>query len=139
MKDYTQVERDNAALTIREYAFGQMNMLRMLGDEDAANNLQQAINVAIAALREKAEREAGCEWCTKLTNLSYSDASYYDDIRACVGMQKDIHILERHKKDDYVLNISSHAGNWIDYPIHYCPMCGRQLSGNAEQVKECVE
>lgn len=51
MKDYTQVERDNAALTIREYAFGQMNMLRMLGDEDAANNLQEAINMAIAALR----------------------------------------------------------------------------------------
>ena len=47
----TRVERDNAALTIREYAFGQMNMLRMLGDEDAANNLQEAINVAIAALR----------------------------------------------------------------------------------------
>ena len=51
MKDYTQVERDNAALTIREYAFGQMNMLRMLDDDDAANNLQEAINVAIAALR----------------------------------------------------------------------------------------
>lgn len=50
MKDYTQVQRDNAALTIREYAFGQMNMLRMLGDEDAANNLQEAINMAIAAL-----------------------------------------------------------------------------------------
>lgn len=55
MKDYTQVERDNAALTIREYAFGQMNMLRMLGDEDAANNLQEAINMAIVALR-------GPEW-----------------------------------------------------------------------------
>ena len=40
-----------AELTIREDAFGQMNMLRMLGDEDAANNLQEAINVAIAALR----------------------------------------------------------------------------------------
>ena len=51
MKDYTQVERDNAAFTIRDYAFGQMNMLRMLGDEDAANNLQQAINVAIDVLR----------------------------------------------------------------------------------------
>ena len=86
-----------------------------------------ATDTAIAALREKVERERGCEYCTKLTNLSYSDASYYDDIRACVGMQKDIHILERHKKDDYVLNISSHAGNWIDYPIHYCPMCGRKL------------
>lgn len=47
----TQFERDNAALTIREYAFGQMNMLRMLGDEDAANNLKEAINMAIAALR----------------------------------------------------------------------------------------
>ena len=51
MKDYTQVQRDNAALTIREYAFGQMNMLRMLGNEDAANNLQEAINIAAAALR----------------------------------------------------------------------------------------
>ncbi|NLG11396.1 MAG: hypothetical protein GX562_07710 [Coriobacteriaceae bacterium] len=51
MKDYTQVERDNAALTIREYAFGQMNILRILGDEDAENNLQEAINMAIAALR----------------------------------------------------------------------------------------
>lgn len=47
----TQVERNNAASTIREYAFGQMNMLRMLGDDEAANNLQEAINMAIAALR----------------------------------------------------------------------------------------
>ena len=47
MKDYTQVERDNAAATI----------------EDAANNLQEAINMAIAALREKAERERGCAYC----------------------------------------------------------------------------
>ena len=36
MEDYTQVERDNAAATI----------------EDAANNLQEAINMAIAALRD---------------------------------------------------------------------------------------
>ena len=41
MKDYTQVERDNAAATI----------------EDAANNLQEAINMAIAALREKQQRQ----------------------------------------------------------------------------------
>lgn len=95
MKDYTQVERDNAALTIREYAFGQMNMLRMLGDEDAANNLQEAINMAIAALREKQQRERGCEWCT--------DGNEY----LC--------------KDE----------GW-----DYCPWCGRQLSGNPEQVKE---
>ena len=47
MKDYTQVERDNAAATI----------------EDAANNLQEAINMAIAALREKAERARGCAYC----------------------------------------------------------------------------
>ena len=54
MKDYTQVERDNAAATI----------------EDAANNLQEAINMAIAALREKQQRQPDpdtglvpCEWC----------------------------------------------------------------------------
>ena len=50
----TRVERDNAALTIREYSFGQMNILRMLGDDEAANNLQEAINIAIAILREPA-------------------------------------------------------------------------------------
>ena len=54
MKDYTQVERDNAAATI----------------EDAANNLQEAINMAIAALREKQQRQPDpdtglvpCGWC----------------------------------------------------------------------------
>ena len=51
MKDYTQVERDNAAATI----------------EDAANNLQEAINMAIAALRgpqpDPITGLVPCGWC----------------------------------------------------------------------------
>lgn len=105
------------------------SLIQTIADDEWNRETRSSATAALTALREKQQREAGCEWCTKLTNLSYSDASYYDDIRACVGRQKDIHILERHKKDDYVLNISSHAGNWIDYPIHYCPMCGRKLEG----------
>ena len=63
MKDYTQVERDNAAATI----------------EDAANNLQEAINMAIAALREKQQRQpdpdTGCPECSWI-DPALSDCNY---------------------------------------------------------------
>lgn len=83
MKDYTQVERDNAALTIREYAFGQMNMLRMLGDEDAANNLQEAINMAIAALTcpwvKTADRLPDDDEPVLVTYVGYTDNLPHND------------------------------------------------------------
>lgn len=109
MKDYTQVERDNAALTIREYAFGQMNMLRMLGDEDAANNLQEAINMAIAALRDAQARQEGCEYCED-------------------GFECDTNHF--HTRPDWML--LNDINDCI--PAHYCPNCGRHLA--SDQAKE---
>ena len=89
MKDYTQVERDNAALTIREYAFGQMNMLRMLDDDDAANNLQEAINVAIAALRgpqpdpDTGLVRCGCGGKAEIRKWEWSNDSYIAGCTVC--------------------------------------------------------
>lgn len=121
MKDYTQVERDNAALTIREYAFGQMNMLRMLGDEDAANNLQEAINIAIAALREKQRMLDGtmpsCEICVA-GEQAYSRGGDTAEINGntltvCAGA--------------YFETIS-------EFEINICPWCGRHLA--SDQAKD---
>ena len=116
MKDYTQVERDNAAATIEEYAFGQMNMLRTLGDEDAANNLQEAINMAIAALREKQQRQPDpdtglvpCGWCGP-ERIGWFSVQFW--VRACYGKRKWMSVTQDWKKK-----------------VKYCPMCGRKLEG----------
>ena len=100
MKDYTQVERDNAAATI----------------EDAANNLQEAINMAIAALREKQQRQPDpdtglvpCGWCGP-ERIGWFSVQFW--VRACYGKRKWMSVTQDWKKK-----------------VKYCPMCGRKLEG----------
>ena len=108
-----------AELTIREYAFGQMNMLRMLGDEDAANNLQEAINTAIAALRDMLKRREGCYACRE-------EQPYCDDSGWWAMYEGDALRLSA-KGDEHCI------------ASPFCINCGRQLAKEGGDETKSVE
>lgn len=70
---------------------------------------------ALAALREMAERERGCDTCNK-------GKAHFGDVLWAIN-----------KSGLAVINIEGAQAN---VQFDCCPMCGKQLSGNPEQVKE---
>ena len=70
-----------------------------------------------AALRDMLKRREGCDFC----NESEQIQNPYGDIM---------------EMDDGVLILDTEGYPRVTFRIKYCPDCGRELSGNAEQVKE---
>ena len=77
----------------------------------------EAVRFAIAALRDMLKRREGCDFC----NESEQIQNPYGDIM---------------EMDDGVLILDTEGYPKVKFRIKYCPDCGRELSGNAEQVKE---
>lgn len=75
------------------------------------------MKLALSALRDMLKRREGCDFC----NESEQIQNQYGDI---MGM------------DDGVLILDTEGYPRVTFRIKYCPDCGRELSGNAEQVKE---
>lgn len=69
---------------------------------EKAQEFAEACHVAVEALREKAEREQGCEWCVKGENR-------------LDGEDMEIELMHTLKKESRMV-----------YP-RFCPMCGRKL------------
>lgn len=72
----------------------------------------ETLTCAIAALREKQQREAGCDTCNK-------GKAHFGDVLWAIN-----------KSGLAVINIEGAQAN---VQFDCCPMCGRQLSGKAEQ------
>lgn len=74
----------------------------------------ETFETALTALRDALKRMEGCKWCIGKAN----------DKDAIIPYAPMIH----------------ESGRWpvigLDVPYRYCANCGRELSGNAEQVKE---
>jgi hypothetical protein len=77
----------------------------------------KALDTALTALRDMLKRRRGCDFC----NESEQIQNQYGDI---MGM------------DEGVLILDTEGYPGVTFRIKYCPDCGRELSGNAEQVKE---
>ena len=75
---------------------------------------------ALTALRDMLKRREGCDFCNESERIQ----NQYGDI---MGM------------DDGVLILDTEGYPGVTFRIKYCPDCGRELSGNAEQVKEGEE
>lgn len=84
---------------------------------DMARHSIKLYTTALAALRDKLKRSEGCDFC----NESEQIQNQYGDI-----MEMDEGVL--------ILDTEGYPG--VTFRIKYCPDCGRELSGNAEQVKE---
>ena len=78
---------------------------------------RNALHMAAAALRDMLKRREGCDFC----NESEQIQNPYGDIM---------------EMDDGVLILDTEGYPRVTFRIKYCPDCGRELSGNAEQVKE---
>mgnify|MGYP000918054222 CR=1 FL=1 len=73
-----------------------------------------SIELALAALREQAERENGCEYCTTGESLNG-----YDDVGSfAIHPKGKKHYLEVAYNDDFY--------NCAVY-INFCPICGKRL------------
>ena len=91
---------------------------------------QEAVVLAIDALREQAERSRGCEWCTgALPEDITPHREFFKNMLKgwsedwlCVAKKvpSGEHIL--HCEIDTALTDFS-----ADIPIRFCPMCGRRL------------
>jgi len=92
--------------------------------------IEDALATALAALREQAEREKGCEWCTgALPEDITPHREFFKNMLKgwsedwlCVAKKvpSGEHIL--HCEIDTALTDFS-----ADIPIRFCPMCGRRL------------
>ena len=77
--------------------------------------LCEALDMAVAALREQEERENGCEYCTDSKNIYHLASGVHD------SMDEDVYI----SGNTLVVDIGCHSyGTSV---IKYCPMCGRRL------------
>ena len=73
--------------------------------------------LALTALREKAEREKGCEYCFTGT-----------PIEATAGWLEDNEFRIDDGKLTYAAYVDDAGGAlYDDTPINFCPMCGRKL------------
>lgn len=76
---------------------------------DETRKYNDTLDLALAALREKAERSKGCAYCN-------------GEIKAA----------------DSAFGLYEHDGEWristdeYDTLIHFCPMCGRKLTKEAQ-------
>ena len=76
-----------------------------------------ATDTAIVALRDMLKRSEGCDFCNESERIQ----NQYGDIM---------------EMDEGVLILDTEGYPRVTFRIKYCPDCGRELSGNAEQVKE---
>jgi hypothetical protein len=82
--------------------------------EPICDNIIHMNDIAISALRDKAEREKGCQYCTTGESLNG-----YDDVGSfAIHPNGKTHYLEVAYNDDFY--------NCTVY-INFCPMCGRRL------------
>lgn len=70
---------------------------------------RNAVNLAIQALQEKAEREKGCEYCNNHKPLTSLYTEYSVEV------------------DDKELSVWNGLRCEEHFKINYCPMCGRKL------------
>lgn len=93
----------------------------MIFTADFSPNTLRAIAVnklALAALREQAEREKGCEYCETPGKTLH--------VVECAEPRIMLHVSGR-----YVQMYDEEYPGWVDnFPIHFCPMCGRKLERN---------
>lgn len=109
---FERVERNNGPDAMVH--FGPVARMEMLRQYKLART-------ALAALRDALKRAEGCEYCAE-----YPDAYYQsDDKRQFVELCGDTLTVDLFCDAIYI-----HAD--------FCPWCGRELSGNAEQVEEGV-
>ena len=90
-------------------AMENLNMVLSITDSE-----RHAANLAIQALKEKAEREKGCEYCNAYKNIATID---YGETQIIVDLNGDnIRIFDNET-----------PGICENNKIKYCPMCGRKL------------
>ena len=75
---------------------------------------------ALTALREKAEREKGCEYCGQVSkSIDNGEDGNSRAILYLSANNKHIHYMDA-------------KGKLAIFDINYCPMCGRELEVNNE-------
>jgi hypothetical protein len=91
-----------------EYAIRYLDDLKRCGKEEfgIAWDMLAAVEMGAAALREKADREKGCEFCTNfLFGIRCEVMCDWADDKKAV---------------------------WETNVMHFCPMCGKKLKGADE-------
>ena len=92
--------------------------------------IREAIETALAALREQSEREKGCEWCNP-NPYGHGEAIkplirqvFNDKAQICTNISGNgLHTLAVPSPED-----TSLAKRYSKCQIiHFCPMCGRRL------------
>ena len=95
----------------------------MIFTADFSPNTLRAIAVnklALAALREQAEREKGCEYCLQGEDLAYGQ----DSVQRTGRIYLDGNLLTA---DLYTDSMA--------VAVCFCPMCGRKLEGSESHAK----
>lgn len=77
----------------------------------------EAFDKAISALREREDRNSGCEFCDG------SERSMLFRIGACAAMNDEVYV----SGDAIIIDFGCKAYDTVK--IGFCPMCGRKLKG----------
>lgn len=108
----------NELLAAVNHFENQLELMRHYAEDYPDNDYTAITDIyatALAALREKAERERGCEYCEKekrIKNACYTNAF----AEVC-----------KHSKSFAVHMPLNFGSADCDFFINYCPMCGRKL------------
>ena len=89
-----------------------------------------AFNMAMEALREQAEREKGCEWCTgALPEDITPHREFFKNMLK--GWSEDwLCVAKKVPSGEHILHCETDTALTdfsVDIPIRFCPMCGREL------------
>ena len=95
---------------------------------------QETMVLAAEALREKAEREKGCEYCNDEEQRNDSGRVFYKELphdARFLTTLDDAHLqIAFDEKSGRVLHFEDDSGDrMFDVKILNCPMCGRALKG----------
>lgn len=88
----------------------------------------------LSALREKAEREKGCEYCTDPATINQTGRKFFKSLpMGSISSQGEICLA--YDKDGWNVHFEDcdDTGVMCNAPINKCPMCGRRLEVQDER------
>lgn len=120
---YTESREAFFVKKLKKAERGLDNLVKYGTDPDACAKSGEEVAFyqdALAALREREERREGCEVCGM---HGMPGKTMY--VVECTEPHIMIHVSGR-----YVQMFDEEYPGWVDnFPINYCPMCGRKLWG----------
>ena len=109
-----------------------------LGESDRAE-FESDMDIALEALKEKAERDKGCEYCNTVEHVNghyrnfYKAFPHHNDDKIFTSLDFADLSIAHDNESGWVLHFEDENGDrMFDIKINHCPHCGRKLGESNE-------